>query len=238
MIRFHAPDIMLTGTLPENESGHAVRVLRHVPGDIIEVCDGRGNIYRCRLTSAHPKHAEVEILETVARLKCWIPDITLAVAPTKNIDRMEWLVEKLVEIGVDRIVPLRCERSERRDIKTERLEKIAVSAMKQSLKAVLPRIDPTTPLSLFLNEETTEACKVVAWCDAGSPRTPLCHTYSAPRDVRILIGPEGDFSPAEIKAATDAGYKPVTLGDERLRTETAALVAVDTVHILNELYNE
>ena len=234
MIRFYAPDIATQPVLPEVESGHAVRVLRHKPGDILEVVDGRGMLYRCRLVDAHPKHAMVSVEECEALPKVWKPEITLAVAPTKSIDRMEWLVEKLVEIGIDRIVPLRCEHSERRQMNAERLERIAVSAMKQSLKAVLPRIDDVTPISAFLSA-TQGGQRFVAWCDDTSERYLLAKTYRAGSDVTILIGPEGDFTPDEVGAALGAGYVPVTLGDNRLRTETAALVAVDTIHVINQL---
>lgn len=232
MIRFYSPDIAHSGLLSETESGHAVRVLRHTEGDIIEVVDGAGGLHRCRIAAAHPRHTAVEIIESVKLPKVWAADITLAIAPTKNMDRMEWLVEKLVEIGIDRIVPVICTHSERRDIKRERLEKIAVSAMKQSLKAVLPQIDEAMPLSRFLDEDRGHAAKYVGYCDADTERRLLAREYTG-GDVRVLIGPEGDFSPAEITAAVAAGYIPVTLGDNRLRTETAALTAIDTFHIVN-----
>ncbi len=232
MIRFYSPDIAASGILSETESAHAVRVLRHTEGDIIEVVDGGGTIYRCRIVAAHPRHTAVEVVESVPLPKVWQPEFTLAIAPTKNMDRMEWLVEKLVEIGVDRIVPVICDRSERRELKRERLEKIAVSAMKQSLKATLPRIDAALPLNRYLEEDTSAAGLFVGYCDAACERRLLARQYHG-GDARILIGPEGDFSPAEIAAATAAGYIPVTLGDNRLRTETAALTAIDTFHIVN-----
>ncbi len=238
MIRFYAPDITETLTLPETESGHAVRVLRHVPGDEIEVVDGKGGLHICRIVADHPKHVAVEILRSELLPKVWKPELTLAVAPTKNMDRMEWLTEKVVELGIDRIVPLVCERSERRNLRSDRLEKIAVSAMKQSLKAVLPRIDEPTPLTRFLNETASSpALKFVAWCDSESERTLLAKAYKPDSDAILLIGPEGDFSPAEVKAALEAGYIPVSLGDNRLRTETAALSGIDTFHILNQHFS-
>jgi len=126
MIRFYAPDINTTGLLPEGESGHAVRVLRHRPGDEVEAVDGSGTLYRCRLLDNNHRGAAVEIVERIPLPKVWKPYITVAVAPTKHADRMEWLVEKLVEIGIDRFVPLRCERSERKELKHDRIEKIAV----------------------------------------------------------------------------------------------------------------
>ncbi len=236
MIRFYAPDIARDGILPESESGHAVRVLRRQAGDTVEVVDGKGTLYRCTLLDAHPKHTLVRIDDAVALPKVWKPSITVAVAPTKHADRMEWLVEKLVEIGIDRFVPLRCEHSERKDIKPERLAKIAVSAMKQSLKAVLPAIDGTTPLHEFLRQShSAQGGRFVGYCDTGTPRTLLARAYTPGTDVTILIGPEGDFSPAEIQACLCAGFAPVTMGDNRLRTETAALVAADTIHIANQL---
>ena len=234
MIRFYAPDILTTATLPESDSQHAVRVLRMQAGDMLEVVDGCGNLYRCRLAVAHAKRAGVEIVETVALPKVWPNRITVAVAPTKHNDRMEWLVEKLVEIGVDRIVPLRCDRSERKEIKTDRLEKIAVSAMKQSLKAVLPQIDEMTPIKDFI-ASVDDPQRFVAYCDDRVERRLLAKNYRPGSDVTLLVGPEGDFSPQEVDLALGSGFVAVTLGDNRLRTETAALVACDTCHIINQL---
>lgn len=239
MIRFYAPDIAENAVLPEVESGHAVRVLRHRPGDLLEVVDGKGHLYSCRLLSSDARNAAVAIEDCADLPKVWAPAVTLAVAPTKNMDRMEWLVEKLVEIGIDRIVPLRCERSERRELKPERLIKIAVSAMKQSLKAVLPVLEATTPLPVFLRglPEAGADQRFVAWCDENSPRQLLARACAPGCDTTILIGPEGDFSPAEVQASLEKGFQPVSLGDNRLRTETAALVAVDTFHIINQLHS-
>lgn len=238
MIRFYAPDIRDSLSLPESDSGHCVRVLRKREGDSIEVVDGAGTLYRCTITAAHPKHVALAIDSETPLPKVWKPSITLAVAPTKHADRMEWLVEKLVEIGIDRFVPLRCERSERKELKRDRIEKIAVSAMKQSLKAVLPQIDDTTPLKDFLAEAAAaDARRFVGYCDDNTPRSLLAKACTPGADIIILIGPEGDFSPAEIKACFEAGFEAVTMGDNRLRTETAALVAVDTVHIINQAFS-
>lgn len=235
MIRFYAPDLAETLTLPESDSGHCVRVLRMSPGDEIEVVDGRGHLHRCVLTGAHPKHATVNIVATEDLPKVWTPSITVAVAPTKHNDRMEWLVEKLVEIGVDRIVPLRCRYSERKDLNIDRITKIAVSAMKQSLKAVLPQIDPMTPLRDFL-AEPHPAGRYIAYCDPSIPRRLYARELAPGSDTVVLIGPEGDFSREEITEALGRGWQPVTLGDNRLRTETAALVACDTFQIINQLH--
>lgn len=236
MIRFYAPEAEHTGLLPADESAHAVRVLRHRAGDIIEAVDGGGQLLRCRLLDADPRGASVEIVERVELPKVWKPFITVAVAPPKNADRMEWLVEKLVEIGVDAIVPVRCERSERRDIKTDRLHRIAVSAMKQSLKAALPAISDTQPLTDFLAlSAATQACRMVGYCDVDTPRLLMARAYTPGSDATVLIGPEGDFTPTEIAAARQSGFIAVTMGDNRLRTETAALVAAETIHIVNQL---
>ncbi len=234
MIRFYAPDIAESGLLPESDSGHCVRVLRMRAGDSIEVVDGRGNLYRCVLAEANPRGARVEIRSCESLPKSWEGTITIAIAPPKNADRMEWLVEKLTEIGVDRIVPLRCEHSERKSVNVERLRKIAVSAMKQSLKARCPEIPDTVPYDKFI-EETPEGDRYIAYCDKNIPRQLLSRLYRAGSDTCILIGPEGDFSPREIREALDSGWQPVSLGDERLRTETAALVACDTCHIISQL---
>ena len=234
MIRFYAPDIETSLTLPESDSGHCVRVLRMREGDELEAVDGRGHLYRCRLADADPRRAAVEIIATENMPRVWPADITVAVAPTKNSDRIEWLVEKLVEIGDDRIVPLQCRHSERKNINTDRLRKIAVAAMKQSLKAILPQIDEMTPFARYIAEEKS-AGRFIAYCGPTIPRRLLARQYVPGEPTAILIGPEGDFDPTEIRLALDSGWQPVTLGDNRLRTETAALVACDTCHIINQL---
>ena len=233
MIRFYAPGLPENTTLPESDSGHCVRVLRMKEGDRVEAVDGRGTLYRCTIAEAHPKRARLEVDEIVELPKTWGGTITLAIAPTKHNDRMEWLVEKLVEIGVDRIVPLRCRHSERKEINIDRLEKIAVSAMKQSLKATLPAIEPMTPYAEFLAAQPDDAARYIAYCDPSIPRKLFAREYQPGRDTVILIGPEGDFAPEEISQALDGGWLPVSLGDNRLRTETAGLVAVDTCHIVD-----
>lgn len=238
MIRFYAPDIESTHALPESESAHAVRVLRKRAGDEIEVVDGAGRLYICRLLTEHHKSAALEIVERRELPKVWTPEICLAVAPTKHNDRMEWLIEKAVEIGIDSFVPILTARSERKQINVERLEKIAVSAMKQSLKAVLPQIRPMTPLRDYLKSIGDGAQNFVGWCDSESERKLLARTCAPARDTNILIGPEGDFTPDEIDACLKAGFIAVTMGDNRLRTETAALVGLDTVHIINQAFSE
>ncbi len=215
---------------------HCCRVLRHKAGDSICVIDGRGNRFDCRILEADPRSTAVEIVESTAIPTHWGCRITLAVAPTKNMDRMEWMVEKAVEIGVDRIVPLLCQHSERKVLKTERLTKIAISAMKQSLKTTLPEVCDLTPIKEFL-AQPHPGLKFMGYCDRNYPLLLLPQQYAAGEDVTLLIGPEGDFSPEEVRLAVDAGFVPVSFGQSRLRTETAAIAALDTVHVLNLLHN-
>lgn len=235
MIQFYAPDIETTLTLPEGDSQHCVKVLRKVPGDIIEIIDGKGHRFTCRLLEAHHKRAKVEILQRTDIPPFWKNDISIGVAPTKHLDRMEWMTEKLTETGITSITPLLCRWSERKEIKTERLEKIAISAMKQSLKSVCPRINPMMPMLRFIEEAKHYEQKFIAHCDEAHPRRLLSKEYRQGMDTIIIIGPEGDFSPEEIEVAMNAGFIPVSLGDARLRTETAALAACHTCHIINQI---
>ena len=235
MHRFYCPDIADTWTLGEEDSKHCVKVLRMGEGDTIEVVDGNGTLYNCRITMAHPKRCAVEAMGKVEQPPHWGHRIVLGVAPTKNLDRIEWLVEKCVEMGVDRIIPLRCHNSERTVLKTERLKKIMVSAMKQSLKATLPQLDEMTPVELVI-AEAPAGTRCIAYCDEQLPRESrrtLASVYCPGTDVTVLIGPEGDFSPEEVQAATAAGFVPVTLGESRLRTETAGLMAVAAIHTID-----
>ena len=236
MHRFYCPDIADTLTLGEEDSKHCVKVLRMGEGNTIEVVDGNGTLYTCRITMAHPKRCAVEVTERMQQPPHWGHRIVLGVAPTKNLDRIEWLVEKCVEMGVDRIIPLRCHNSERTVLKTERLKKIMVSAMKQSLKATLPLLDEMTPVAQVL-AEPFEGTRCIAYCDEQLPRgqrLTLTGVYQPGQDVMVLIGPEGDFSPEEVQAARDAGFMPVTLGESRLRTETAGMMAVAAIHALDQ----
>lgn len=235
MIRFYAPDIVEIPELPETESGHCVKVLRHRTGDTVEVTDGKGWIYECRIADANPKKVSLEISGRRCESNPWKGKIVIGVAPTKNVDRMEWLIEKLVETGVDVIVPVVCEHSERRVMKPDRPEKIIVAAMKQSLKAVKPVLEECMSLKLFLKSYSTMAQKFIAYCDEAVGKSYLCNIMTPGADTAILIGPEGDFSPDEVKEAMDAGFVPVSLGPCRLRTETAALEAVMACHILQNI---
>lgn len=235
MIQFYCPDIEENPVLPESDSRHCTKVLRMGQGDELEIVDGKGHRFRCVIIDPHSKRCVVEILEKEPVEKQWAGEITIAVAPTKHMDRMEWLVEKLTEIGVDRIVPIRCMRSERKEVKQERLEKIAVSAMKQSLKAQLPEVAELTPFRQALDEAVKRGDTIFfAYCDSEAERLTLAREMKTPARITVFIGPEGDFSPEEVSAAKAAGTVPVTLGPNRLRTETAALVACDTYQILSQ----
>lgn len=229
MIRFYAPDIESTGMLPEEESQHCCRVLRKREGDRIYVVDGKGAWYECELTDANPRGAQVDIISKHTEEIHQFPHITIAVAPTKNADRMEWFVEKAVEMGVDKIVLLQCDRSERRKYNTDRLNKIAVSAMKQSLKTRLVEVDGLCKFKDFI-DSCSDSQKFMGYCDSAYPRKEFMKEYMPENDVTILIGPEGDFSPEEVSYAVNHGFVPVTFGNSRLRTETAAMFSIACAH--------
>lgn len=231
MIRFYAPDIEMTGQLPEGESAHCVRVLRLKEGDTIHVVDGRGYEFDCVIDEAHQRHTSVSIVSRKKERAHWSPRITLALAPTKSMDRMEWLVEKAVEIGVDRIVFLDCARSVRRVMKRDRIEKVMVSAMKQSLKATLPELTEMVSFDKFVSGDVS-ARKYMGYCDERVDRRDFADEYDGESDVSVLIGPEGDFTPEEVELAISSGYMPVTFGATRLRTETAALYALCATHTI------
>lgn len=228
---FYTPDIVATGELPEEESHHCVKVLRLSEGDEVMLADGAGTFYRAVIVLAHPKHCSVHIVETIPAPPSWGFKLHLAVAPTKNLDRMEWLAEKCTEIGVDVITPLLCRYSERKELKSDRLRKIVVSAMKQSLKAVCPVVEEMTDFRHFV-ERPFDGEKYIAHCGEGE-RVLLTDLYHPGHNALVLIGPEGDFSPEEVACALANGYRPISLGDSRLRTETAGVVACHTLHVIN-----
>jgi 16S rRNA (uracil1498-N3)-methyltransferase len=234
MTLFYTPDVAAGRyTLPEEESKHAVRVLRLAEGDAVLLTDGRGTLHTARIVSALPKRCEVEIFETRTDQGKRPYGLTMAVAPTKNSERFEWFLEKATEIGIDRIVPLTGERSERRVFKTERGNKVIESAMKQSLQAYHPRLDEPVRLADVLAVPFS-GDKFIAHCEESADKRLLRDEVRRGADTLILIGPEGDFSPAEIAAARRAGFREVSLGTSRLRTETAAMVACHTVALVNE----
>lgn len=233
---FYAPDLDTdTGTylFTEEESKHCVRVLRLTEGDSLHLTDGRGLLCRAEIVEASPKHCRVEIRERWSEYGRRSYELVMAVAPTKNSDRFEWFVEKATEIGVDRIVPLLTDRCERRVLKTDRLEKVATSAMKQSLKAYHPMIDALTPFRELV-AQPFGGVKLIAHCEEDMPRQYIGKLVPAASRTMVLIGPEGDFSPEEIALAHHYGFENVSLGHSRLRTETAAVTTVADVAFINE----
>ena len=231
--------------LDAEESGHCVRVLRHRAGDPIDVIDGLGTLYHCTLADDSPKGAQARVLSIVPGFGGHPYHLTLGCCPTKNNDRFEWFVEKATEMGVDDLVPLIGERSERRVYKTERAQRIALSATKQSLKARIPAVWEPLSVKSFLemaHQGDGEAVpggdraslKLIAYCfeEASAPRISIREALAGftGTDVTVLIGPEGDFSPEEARLALRCGYVPVHLGASRLRTETAAVTAAAAVY--------
>ena len=232
MIQFYSPEIRNDSSLGGEESSHCTRVLRKRIGDIIYVTDGRGMRYECRITDASSRCVRVEIINETLIPRNWNFKLTLAVAPTKNADRMAWLVEKATEIGVNEISFIDCKFGERKKVNLERLRRNALSAMNQSLKTWLPDITEMKPLDSILLKEGE---KFFGYCNNEMQRLSFVTEYNPNSDVVIAIGPEGDFSHEEVEKLVTSGFKAVTFGDERLRTETAALYAVTSVHVVNTL---
>lgn len=232
MALFYAPEIEKTWELPEEEAAHCLRVLRLSEGDELEVTDGKGKFFRVRIVSTAGKRCKVEATETKSIEKGWKGNLTIAIAPTKNMDRMEWLAEKATEIGWDKVTFLNCRFSERKVVKTDRIERIVVSAMKQSLKYHKPIVEEITDFKKFINAEHSGK-KFIAHC-YDEQKHPLSESLTPGEDATILIGPEGDFSKEEVESAIKVGFIPVTLGNSRLRTETAGLVACHTFIMKNE----
>jgi 16S rRNA (uracil1498-N3)-methyltransferase len=233
MILFYNPQFSpATPFLPEEEARHGIKVLRMNTGDTLHVTDGKGNLYEAEIASTDIKKCKLVIRHTHPEFGKKPYSIHLAIAPTKNADRTEWLVEKCVELGIDEISFIACERSERRVFKTDRLEKIAVAAMKQSIKAYLPLIHEVIPLRQFI-EKPVDGQKFVAHLEEGR-RELLQKAALKQHAYCLLVGPEGDFSPAEIALALEKGFVPVSLGESRLRTETAGMAGC---HILNLINN-
>lgn len=221
--------------LDAEESAHCIKVLRHVAGDTINAIDGSGTLYHCRIVVASAKGVEAEIIGSEPDFGTHPYRLTMAVCPTKNIDRYEWFVEKATEIGVDCIVPVFGDRSERKVIKTDRIRKIAISASKQSLKGTIPEIAEPVTVKEFLDKGPDAGLKMICYCfDDVKLRKSILQVLDAAdnevRDVCILVGPEGDFSREEVSLAMEKGWTPVHLGDSRLRTETAAVVAATAVY--------
>lgn len=234
---FYVPNVQDNGELPEEEAMHALRVLRLKSGDEIMLTDGIGNFYKAEITVAATRKCVFKLLETIPQTPIWRGHLHLVVSPTKMMERMEWLVEKATEIGFDRISFINCDNSERRVIKVKRLEKIAVSAMKQSRKAWKPIIDEIVSFDELV-AESTEGLRYIAHCYEEIKKVDLFNQLSISdkdEDVTVFIGPEGDFSLSEVKKAIDAGFLSVSLGESRLRTETAALYSVMMANLCKRL---
>ena len=215
----------------KTESRHIIRVLRKGAGDPVHITDGKGREYQCVITEPNDKRCQVEITQVVEHKKQWNYQLHIAIAPTKMNDRIEWFLEKATEIGIDQITPIICDHSERKVIKMDRMEKIVVSAMKQSLKFHLPVLNPICSYKEFVSSHIEEE-KFIAHCEDRNQN--LLKNAIQSDNILILIGPEGDFSSKEIDLAAKYGFTQISLGESRLRTETAALVACNTVSILKQ----
>lgn len=217
--------------LDEVEARHCVQVLRKRVGDSLDFVDGKGSFYKGEIIETGKKSCLIRILERRVEEK-ERPYFKMAIAPTKNIDRLEWYLEKATEIGIDEIVPILCARSERKRIREDRLEKIILSAMKQSLKARLPRLNPLTTFKDFINEKQEVDQKLIAYCN-DDQLNHLKDTYQKGKSALILIGPEGDFNEQEINLAKENGFTGISLGKSRLRTETAGVVSCTIFNLIN-----
>ncbi|MFI3281755.1 MAG: 16S rRNA (uracil(1498)-N(3))-methyltransferase [Rikenellaceae bacterium] len=229
---FYAPNINPPHyTLSEEESKHAVRVLRLSQGDALNITDGAGRLFSCRVVEANPKRCSVEVVSTIEEFEPLPYSLTMCVAPTKNIERFEWFLEKATEIGVSEVVTLVTKHSERKTIKWEREQKVITSAMKQSLKAYHPKLHDVTAFKNAI-ERPFEGERFIAHCNAplsAEGKQFLGDIAPSTGLIEVMIGPEGDFSSEEVKAALAKGYREISLGNQRLRTETAAVVAVSII---------
>lgn len=245
---FYIPDAGVSDEFPAAEASHAVRVLRLGVGDVVTLTDGKGFIYDARIVSATSRSCKYQIVGTRKAAPLWKGHLHIAVAPTKNIDRIEWLVEKATEIGVDEFSFIETRCSERRNLNIDRLERIVISAVKQSHKAIIPRINPLETFDKFLSRDI-KGEKYIAHClndeTVISPKPQIAFAATSPRmylpsvmhdDSKIvMIGPEGDFTVDEVNKAVSLNYIPVSLGCSRLRTETAALYAVMMMNCKNTI---
>lgn len=216
--------------LDEEESRHCIRVLRKRQGELIHITDGKGSFFDAVIVKDDPRQCTFTIKHQ-SKEKEKPFSVHIAIAPTKNADRIEWFVEKAVEIGVDHITLLDCQNSERSFIKTERLKKVAISAMKQSIKATLPEVSGIIPFHDLVNNHP-DTQRFIAYVDASNPRH-LKDEATPGQHYLVLIGPEGDFSKEELEAALASGYRKVNLGHSRLRTETAGVVVCHTLNLIN-----
>jgi 16S rRNA (uracil1498-N3)-methyltransferase len=233
---FFCPEIKgKTAVLSSEESAHCIRVLRLKKGDKVQVIDGIGGFFNGFVLLPDAKQCRIQLEEVIDHQKNRNFSIHIAIAPTKSIDRFEWFVEKAVEIGIDMITPLLCHHSERRTLRTERFHKLIISSMKQAMVPCLPKLNELTEFQKFLNNINGSTYnRFIAHCDA-TERKRLKDVLAPQSNVIILIGPEGDFTPGEIDLAMNKGFIPVSLGLNRLRTETAGIVACNTINLVNDL---
>lgn len=218
--------------LPEEESKHIIRVLRFRKGDFVFLTNGNGDFFKAEITVENPKACLVKVVETTHAFGKRNYRLHVAMAPTKNIERFEWFLEKATEIGVDEITPLICTHSERKELKIERLNKVLVSAMKQSVKAYLPKLNAAVSFSSFISSQAIQQ-KFICSTEADKNNL-LKNSCVKETDALVLIGPEGDFSKEEIGLAVKNNFKVVSLGESRLRTETAGIVVASVVSTLNQ----
>ncbi|MFP4041709.1 MAG: 16S rRNA (uracil(1498)-N(3))-methyltransferase [Bacteroidales bacterium] len=230
---FYAPDIdERIHILDEEESKHLIRVLRMTQGDVVFLTDGKGNFYEAQISKPDPKRCEVSIVKKSEEHERRDYYLHIGIAPTKNVKRFEWFLEKATEIGVDEITPIICEHSERKHLRQDRLINVLIAAMKQSVKAYLPALNEPVKIEDFF-QQSMDGFNGIAVCD--NQRKPhLKNLCAGHRNITILIGPEGDFSYEEIQTAISEGYKAVSLGSSRLRTETAGVVACSIVNMVND----
>ena len=220
-------------TFDKIESKHIVRVLRKKESDLLNITNGKGFLFTAEITVANDKKCLAQITDIKHHPKHWDYYLHVAIAPTKNNDRLEWFLEKATEIGIDEITPIICSNSERKIVKMERLQKIIQAATKQSLQMVLPKLNEPVKLNDFIANDT-KGNLFIAHCEEDSKKTLLKNAVEKSEKTTILIGPEGDFSVKEIQLALQNNYTAISLGESRLRTETAALVAVHTVALVNQ----
>lgn len=231
---FYTPEINSEiYTLNQEESKHCVKVLRLVEGAQLHLTNGLGKMFKAEVVEAHHKACKLKVIETISDFEKRNYYLHMAVAPTKNIDRFEWFLEKATEIGIDEITPIICEHSERKIIKPERLERVIVAAMKQSLKAFKPKLNKQTTFSEFISADFTNQQTLLAHCYERK-KEALKSVCDVANKTTIMVGPEGDFSLDEVVAASDNGFKEISLGESRLRTETAGIVACHTVNLINQ----
>jgi 16S rRNA (uracil1498-N3)-methyltransferase len=233
---FYAPEVVIPEiTLSPEESAHCVRVLRLGAGEKVQVIDGNGGYYNAVITIPDAKHCRLTVTETIKNQPQRNFSVHIAIAPTKNMERFEWFIEKSVEIGIDTITPLLCHHSERRVLKTDRLERLIISTMKQAIIPCHPVLHELTGFKEFVGQKAgNEADRFIAHCEE-TDRKELSNACRPGKNTIVLIGPEGDFSTDEIKLALRHQFVPVTLGSNRLRTETAGVVACHTVNLVNEI---